>query len=81
MATPTMTLASTESLTVRCRNSRSGMIGSAARCSTSRAQIPSSTAPTSMTALCQLSQWYCWPARLTQMSSRLTAAVISVAPA
>ena len=81
IATPTAMLATTARVMVRLRNSRSGMIGSLARYSTRTASTPRATAPVTMTALCQESQSYLSPARVTQISSSDTAAVIRVAPA
>ncbi len=66
---------------VRFLNRRSGMIGSSAFDSTRRKSSVSTTAPPTMAPVCQDIQEYLSSAKVTQTSSRLTAAVTKKAPA
>ncbi len=77
---PTNSEAAEASVMVRLRKRRSGMIGSRARDSTKTKISASSAAPTTMTAVCQESQSYLSPAKVTQSSSRETAALMKNAP-
>lgn len=65
---------------VRLRKRRSGMIGSAARDSVKTKIRPSRTEPATITPLCHDSQSYLSPAKVTQTSSRETAALMKNAP-
>ena len=66
---------------VRLRNSRSGMIGSLALDPTKMKISSSASAPPAIAPVCQDSQSYLSPAKVTQTSSRQTAAVTKKAPA
>lgn len=81
IATPTNSDASEASVIVRLRNSRSGMIGSAAFDSTYTKTAPSSTEPPTIATVCQDSQSYLSPANVTHTSSSDTAALMKNAPA
>ncbi len=81
IATPTSREASEASVMVRLRNRRSGMIGSLALVSTRRKSSVSASAPPTIAQVCQDSQAYLSSAKVTQISSRLTAAVMTKAPA
>ncbi len=80
MATPTNSEASDASEMVRLRNSRSGMIGSAALASASTNSRPRTTEPPTITPVCHDIQSYLSPAKVTQISSSETAAEIRSAP-
>ncbi len=80
IAMPTATLAITASTTVRSANSRSGMIGSRTRRSTSTAASRSPAPASTSAAVCHEAHAYCWPASETQISRAETPAAISVAP-
>jgi hypothetical protein len=79
-ATPTSVLATTASATVRLRKMPSGMIGSAARDSVHTASASRSTPPQTNAAVCHEPQAKCRPARVDQISSVQTPAMISSAP-
>ncbi len=66
---------------VRLRNRRSGMIGSLALDSTNRKISVSTIAPPTMAPVCHDIQSYLSSAKVTQTSSRQTAAVTKKAPA
>ena len=67
-------------LVVRSRKSRSGMIGSVARISTTTAATSSRTPRTTIQALVNDAQSKLWPASETQTSSTETPPVIRPAP-
>lgn len=80
IAIPTNSEASEASVMVRLRKRRSGMIGSLALASTAM-KIPASTRePMTIAAVCQDSQSYLSPAKVTQTSSSDTAALMKNAP-
>lgn len=81
IATPTKSEASEASAIVRLRKSRSGMIGSLALDSTNRNTASSATVPPTIAYVCHDTQSYLSPAKVTQTSRRLTAAVMRNAPA
>lgn len=81
IATPTKSEASEASVIVRLRNSRSGMSGSLALASTSTKTTSSASVPPTIAYVCQDTQSYLSPAKVTQISSRQTAAVMRKAPA
>jgi hypothetical protein len=78
--TPTAIEAMIASAVVRSRTMGSGMIGSRTRLSTSTVSSRATRPPPAMTADCQETQSNSLPAKVTQMSRSLTAAVTSVAP-
>src|SRR5690349_9821299 len=80
IATPTNSEASDARVMVRLRNSRSGMIGSLALDSTSTKTRPSTIEPPTIVYVCQDSQSYLSPAKVTQTSSSETAAAMKKAP-
>src|SRR5690348_13247266 len=80
IATPTNSEARDASVMVRLRNRRSGMIGSLALDSTRMKSAPSTIEPPTMLYVCQDSQSYLSPAKVTQTSSSETAAATKVAP-
>ncbi len=81
IATPTNREAMEASVMVRLRNSRSGMIGSLAFASTRTNTASSTSEPPTIAYVCQDSQSYLSPAKVTQTSSRQTAALMKKAPA
>ncbi len=80
-ATPTAMLAITASTSERFSNSRSGIIGSAARRSTSTAGISSPNAPITSAAVCHDAHSIWWPAIEIQISSTEMPADTRNAPA
>ncbi len=78
---PTNSEASEARVIVRLRNSRSGMIGSAALLSTARKARVSTSEPPTIAPVCQDIHAYLSSAKVTQTSSRQTAAVTRNAPA
>ncbi len=81
IAIPTNSEAIDASVMVRFLNRRSGMIGSSAFVSTRQKTRARTIAPPTMTAVCQDIQSYLSSAKVTQISSRQTAAVMKKAPA
>ncbi len=81
IATPTKSEASEARVIVRLRNSRSGMIGSLAFASARTNSASRATVPPTIAYVCQDTQSYLSPAKVTQISNRQTAAVIRKAPA
>ena len=78
--TPTNRLAKVARAVLRSRNSRSGMIGSAARASRQTARASSRTPPPTIRAVAGEPQANWCPASDTQMSSVLTPPTMRVAP-
>ncbi len=81
IAMPTNSEASDARVMVRLRNRRSGMIGSAALDSTRTKISARAIDPPTIVYVCQESQAYLSSAKVTQTSSRQTAAVTKKAPA
>src|SRR3954464_6819456 len=80
IATPTNIEASDARVMVRFLNRRSGMIGSLALASTSTKSAPRHRGRPTIAYVCQEIQSYLSPAKVTQTSSRETAAAMKVAP-
>ncbi len=80
IAIPTNSEAAEASVMVRLRKRRSGMIGSLALDSISRKSPMRTTVPPSIVYVCQETQSYLSPAKVTQSSSSETAALMTNAP-